>query len=330
MCPHAECAGKAKTSYARKGNLLRHYYQHLEINEKYVICEHSFICLATLVSHYEYCKKKNGASQDMKDSQATEPMKRLCRLASKKLDDQLKKAVDAGDVPTDEESIHSEEARTLQKRRRMGGNAPADLDPTARYHQSGQVYGDNISGGASTTVAPFNSNLSSRLDPTRATPAGAEPIPSRTIDSCLSHAPVPRSPFLFTYNVDDGCDQVPRAPRLSTYTMDDSSNHPQIHSQQSMRTALFPSHQSSVDLSGYGNDQVESQHVSQHKALSSSSQETATLYARAPQLSFSAMNQYPNINQVTSQTSAKMYENSQLMPYHTGPVQGVPNSGHSY
>ena len=107
----------------------------LEINEKCALCNRSFTCLGTLVHHYEYCKKKNGGSQDMKQSQATEPMKRLFRLASKELNDQLEKSVDAKDVPADEELMHSDEAGPLQKRRRIGENASADLVPTAHYHQ---------------------------------------------------------------------------------------------------------------------------------------------------------------------------------------------------
>lgn len=219
-------------------------------------------------------------------------------------------------------------------------------------------------------MAPFSSNLnsSSRLDPTHATGAtlaGAESISPKIIDPFLIHTPVPRAPFFSTYNVDEsrnhlrtsGIDQVPRAPFFSTYNvdesqnhqqppshaqvsrapffstynMDESPNHPRIHSQQSMPTAPFSSIQSSMDLSGYANDdQVASEHLAQQKALSSSSQNTAAPHARAPQLSFGAVNQYPNDAQATSQISATVYENSQVMPYHAGPVQGVPTSGHSY
>lgn len=128
-----------------------------------------------------------------------------------------------------------------------------------------------------------------------------------------------------------GLEQVPRAPFFSTYNVDESPNHPRIHNQQSMPTVPFSSNQSSLDPSSYANDdQVTSENLAQQKALFSSSQNTAAPHARAPQLPFGAVNQYPNDAQVASQSSATVYENSQVLRYHAGPAWGVPTSSSSY
>lgn len=78
-------------------------------------------------------------------SQATKHVKSLCQIASQELNDQLKTAVNAKDTPADEESMHSDEARTLRKRRRINANVSADLVPTAQSDPSHQVQdGGNI------------------------------------------------------------------------------------------------------------------------------------------------------------------------------------------